>query len=255
MFNECKKIIFLLLTSFSVFANVLDLTENGILSSLDNKIISKNIKKSESASYDLYFSYNKILGEILVFESNSQYKHICYIPIFKKQNEFFVRNTFCLDKYINFDSEGWEINSYSSDHSVKLSDVNYSDIINIGEGGLFKLISRSNGEINNNKILFKNVLYKKNYNAFNVDYIFNLYDGEPDLRDNSLEVCSRVVKDKIYLYKKPSDNEKTKMYLIKDDKICFLDKDFINQQEWYFINYKGKKEINMWIKADSVDLN
>ena len=45
------------------------------------------------------------------------------------------------------------------------------------------------------------------------------------------------------------------MYLIKDDKICFLDKDFINQQEWYFINYKGKKEINMWIKADSVDLN
>ena len=172
MFNECKKIIFLLLTSFSVFANDLDLTENGILSSLDNKIISKNIKKSESASYDLYFSYNKILGEILVFESNSQYKHICYIPIFKKQNEFFVRNTFCLDKYINFDSEGWEVNSYSSDHSVKLSDVNYSDIINIGEGGLFKLISRSNGEINNNKILFKNVLYKKNYNAFNVDYIF-----------------------------------------------------------------------------------
>ena len=67
MFNECKKIIFLLLTSFSVFANDLDLTENGILSSLDNKIISKNIKKSESASYDLYFSYNKILGEILVF--------------------------------------------------------------------------------------------------------------------------------------------------------------------------------------------
>ena len=128
VFNECKKIIFLLLTSFSVFANDLDLTENGILSSLDNKIISKNIKKSESASYDLYFSYNKILGEILVFESNSQYKHICYIPIFKKQNEFFVRNTFCLDKYINFDSEGWEVNSYSSDHSVKLSDVNYSDI-------------------------------------------------------------------------------------------------------------------------------
>ena len=88
-----------------------------------------------------------------------------------------------------------------------------------------------------------------------MDYIFNLYDGEPDLRENSLEVCSRVVKDKIYLYKKQSDDEKTKMYLIKDDKICFLDKDFINQQEWYFITYKGKKEINMWIKADSVDLN
>ena len=45
----------------------------------------------------------------------------------------------------------------------------------MGEGGLFKLISRSNGEINNNKILFKNVLYQKDYNAFNVDYIFLTY--------------------------------------------------------------------------------
>ena len=80
-----------------------------------------------------------------------------------------------------------------------------------------------------------------------MDYIFNLYDGEPDPRENSLEICSRVVKDKIYLYKKPSDDEKTKMYLIKDDKICFLDKDFINQQEWYFINYKGKKERNQHV--------
>ena len=78
-----------------MFANDLDLTENGILSSLDNKIISKNIKKSESVSYDLYFSYNKILGEILVFESNSQYKHICYIPISKKNNEFFVGEHGC----------------------------------------------------------------------------------------------------------------------------------------------------------------
>ncbi len=25
--------------------------------------------------------------------------------------------------------------------------------------------------------------------------------------------------------------------------------------QWYFITYKEKKEINMWIKADSVDLN
>ena len=89
-----QKIIFLILTSFSVFANDLDLTENGILSSLDDKIISKNIKKSESASYDLYFSYNKILGEILVFESNSKYKNICYIPIFKSRMSFLLETLF-----------------------------------------------------------------------------------------------------------------------------------------------------------------
>ena len=46
------------------------------------------------------------------------------------------------------------------------------------------------------------------------------------------------------------------MYLIKNDYVLildeFLDKD---KSKWYLINYKGKKEINMCIKADSVDLN
>ena len=46
------------------------------------------------------------------------------------------------------------------------------------------------------------------------------------------------------------------MYLIKNDYVLildeFLDKD---KSKWYLINYKGKKELNMWIKADSVDLN
>ena len=46
------------------------------------------------------------------------------------------------------------------------------------------------------------------------------------------------------------------MYLIKGDRISILDEKIDEHGEkWYFINYKGKKEINMWIKADSVDLN
>ena len=65
---------------------------------------------------------------------------------------------------------------------------------------------------------------------------------------------SKISVDKAYLYKKIGDI--TNMYLIKNDYVLildeFLDKD---KSKWYLINYKGKKELNMWIKADSVDLN
>ncbi|AFI85966.1 hypothetical protein BBH51_06545 [Aggregatibacter actinomycetemcomitans] len=62
------------------------------------------------------------------------------------------------------------------------------------------------------------------------------------------------IKEKSYLYY--DLNKKSNMYLVKGDKVSILDeKTAPNGQSWYFINYKGKKEINMWIEADSVDLN
>ena len=45
------------------------------------------------------------------------------------------------------------------------------------------------------------------------------------------------------------------MYLIKGDQIKIIGESMNSNIQWYFITYKGKKEINMWIKADSVDLN
>ena len=62
------------------------------------------------------------------------------------------------------------------------------------------------------------------------------------------------IKEKSYL---DSDNlMKSNMYLIKGDKVKLL-KDKLDDKgiKWYLINYKGKKEINMWIKPDSIDLN
>ncbi len=58
---------------------------------------------------------------------------------------------------------------------------------------------------------------------------------------------------KTYLYKSP--NKPTKMYLIKGDKVTLLDEKTDNSgQKWYFINYKGKKDLNMWIKAEAIDI-
>ncbi len=76
---------------------------------------------------------------------------------------------------------------------------------------------------------------------------------EIGLCEKSLNV-TKIIKNKVYLY---NDNLKlSKMYLVKGDKVIIFNESIDdNGQKWYFINYKGKKEINMWIKADSVDLN
>lgn len=63
------------------------------------------------------------------------------------------------------------------------------------------------------------------------------------------------INQKSYLYSSIEDEYPSKMYLIKGDKVKILDESFTDSNKWYLINYKGKKEINMWIKADSVDLN
>ena len=66
----------------------------------------------------------------------------------------------------------------------------------------------------------------------------------------------KEIRIKTYLYNNPYDRDKTKLYLIKGDLVSILDEKIDEHGEkWYFINYKGKKEINMWIKADSLDLN
>ena len=87
----------------------------------------------------------------------------------------------------------------------------------------------------------------------------NMYNNIPDCEDKYLEYKLFIedlakVKYKSILYLSP--DEKTNMYLIKGDKVKVL-KDKLDDKgrKWYFINYKGKKEINMWIKADSVDLD
>ena len=87
--------------------------------------------------------------------------------------------------------------------------------------------------------------------------VYNLKDRNDFLlteyfSSSSLDELVFIIKNKSYLYK---NNQKTQMYLIKGDKVTLLDeKTDASGQKWYFINYKGKKELNMWIKAEAVDL-
>ena len=67
--------------------------------------------------------------------------------------------------------------------------------------------------------------------------------------------CKEIgfINKRSYLYTSP--NSISKMYLIKGEQVIINDVKSLKNEKWYLINYKGKKEINMWIKADSVDLN
>ena len=81
----------------------------------------------------------------------------------------------------------------------------------------------------------------------------NSNDGFCKMDTLSLPDEVSIKKDKALLYNQPNKN--SNKYLIKGDKVKICYHYIDNKDEWYLINYKGKKEINMWIKADSVDLN
>ena len=71
---------------------------------------------------------------------------------------------------------------------------------------------------------------------------------------NKVNECFYLVLRKSYLY--DLNRKKTSMYLIKGDRVKIIKTAFdADGTRWYFINYKGKKEINMWVKAEAIDLN
>mgnify|MGYP000746796247 CR=1 FL=1 len=81
-------------------------------------------------------------------------------------------------------------------------------------------------------------------------YIGDFYD---DMKNNTIPHIGEV-KSKSFLF--DENRNKSKMHLIKGDKVLILSSKIDeNNQEWYRIFYSGKKDIDMWIKADAVDLN
>ena len=61
----------------------------------------------------------------------------------------------------------------------------------------------------------------------------------------------RVVKiEKAFLYAKPEETAKTKMYLIRSDAVRLLQTDGTHQ--WYFVEFKGKKTVNGWVKTSDL---
>ncbi|MDW6001372.1 SH3 domain-containing protein [Vibrio mangrovi] len=67
-------------------------------------------------------------------------------------------------------------------------------------------------------------------------------------QDIVIKLSSEIKVDKQYLFKNKNEDSKTKMYLIKGDKVEVLKED----KDWLYVIYRGKKEIRAWIPLSSV---
>ena len=97
--------------------------------------------------------------------------------------------------------------------------------------------------------------YQKIMSLLKLENEYSLVSCLNNYLDANVSNKSGIVKYKAYLYRNPNSKDKTSLYLIKGDVISILNKKNDNGEMWFFVKYKGKKEINMWIKADAIDLN
>lgn len=185
-------------------------------------VISEKLKRVEQIEYST--EYDRYYGYTINFEDG---KKISYID----------------DDYINrlehkFGFKGYAFKKEKEKTLLVIEDLNGKLYFNTYDGKdpiFISYDSQSNGSISKKYSLCK---FK-------------------DLIESTIE-CREIgfIKIKTFLYSEPNSMSKTSMYLIKGDQVTLQkEKIDIDNNKWYFINYKGKKDINMWIKADAVYLN
>ncbi len=120
------------------------------------------------------------------------------------------------------------------------------------------------------KLKGKNIKYRSHLNKDKYIFLINYYKNKSmPLKIMGYQRCIfdeqiwiinecqplKFLKKKSFLYFEPDLIAQSKMYLIEGEQVVILKQKYENNQKWYFINYKGKKDINMWIKAEAVDFN
>ncbi|WP_072682644.1 SH3 domain-containing protein [Arcobacter sp. LA11] len=168
-----------------------------------------------------------------------------------------------------------KIFSYYRDKATWFLDI-YCDknkIYKCGEGILYPdniekediFISKVNNKVEfftfdakNEKIKLIEVKSQKNSFIDIIDYKkhgideFQLNINNKWINSNKVKIYFKKYKiiklEKQYLYNQPNKNSKTKMYLIKGDKVEILEE----KDDWLYILYKGKKDIKAWIPKSAV---
>ncbi|MBN6067231.1 hypothetical protein HYE54_00100 [Aggregatibacter actinomycetemcomitans] len=201
-----------------------------------------------------------------VFDNLKNYKILCEWQSYKKS---YGSNLIFAVKVPDGNNTCFEIKEYSLSNKKK---SNHPIYYLINETNSFNLVNVSKIDSSlgyfgvnelSNKLLNKGDRSKLLLNKGDVVKSEYSLEGKSVVRkgDVFLEIDNNYLDPyfdmrlKSYLYSKPDITYKSNMYLIKGDRIRVMDEYINNGVLWYFINYKGKKEINMWIKADSIDLN
>ncbi|TCP88528.1 hypothetical protein EDC44_1542 [Cricetibacter osteomyelitidis] len=203
---------------------------------------------TQNIIYNISVDKNKFSKEYRGIPSHGQ-KIISSFCIGKENNFFIIT----MLSYGNYDRiNPWFIQFIPDVFEVKgdASIINREDLANQFNNGLDPYFdNRIVDEPNINKI------YPYYSEAKILDRAYEIKMCHKDnINENALmQSTKQILRGKTYLY--DTNLIITNMYLVKGDKINILNEKIDdNNQKWYFINYKGKKNINMWIKAEDVDL-
>ncbi|MCP4969833.1 MAG: hypothetical protein GY932_04435 [Arcobacter sp.] len=91
-------------------------------------------------------------------------------------------------------------------------------------------------------------VYKLKEKLLLSDLTYNKSFIHSEIFDYLEEVIILIQSKRQYLFNNPNKNSKTKMYLIKGDKVEILEE----KDDWLYILYKGKKDIKAWIPKNAV---
>ncbi|QDF28503.1 SH3 domain-containing protein [Halarcobacter anaerophilus] len=192
----------------------------------DNHLYCENLKNKNlnllldniESKIEIINSNNLYAIEIARGQVNTSYSlYRLDINKFNDLNIDIVNPIFQKNKIFSYERSGpqWYLDIYC---------ITPTSITQCGKGKLSQI---------NNTDMFETEIYNKTiYYTFNAKMIDNIFTIESQ---------------KQRLYSKP--NVKTKMYLIKGDKVEILEK----KDDWYYILYHGKKDIKAWIPKSAVE--
>lgn len=171
----------------------------------------------------------------------------CYYPIYKFKNDYFIKNVYCKKLSINMNTKERDFLLTKSNCNVNLKMYKEDNLFELCKDDEIENIS-----LNKSKQTFINIgNLKCGLEYDNSDKMFTNFNFLKCNYINKKE-STLTFSQKTQLYKTPSEETITKMYLIAGDKADLLEEKIGEKGvKWYNILYHGKKDINAWIKADS----
>lgn len=249
------KIQSLILILFCSSANAVELynINNDGLYSLDGRLLSKEISNKPSTysysitnqSTDAFTLHRDVFLNSSTEQCSALFKK-------NKHGEYQSSYIICYDEIISIkEHKKTPAIKVISLNNLKIS--NYTDNLiasgnyilqnkNLVDGELFYNISQSSSPSRNNQ---NNI----SCNYYNRDY----HSGVPTENIRCYE--SAIIREKTYLHEKPEADKKTNKYLIPGDIVIPLDEKVDNHgKKWVYILYQGKKNIQMWVSSESLNI-
>jgi len=250
MFNKIKKIVLVILIPIFSLSQELDLEINdlGIFSNSEKKIISNKNFNNNATTYTYTILMDKNHRLSLVREAFNVYKTQCYMPLTKENNNYYAEYVNCITINIKNGINPEWITTVKKFKKDKIKNLNIEDCFTNNSN--IKTIQSINDK---NHLLFRNVpryrdsevVYETHiYDIDNIENNFVFISLFPNIKSY---ISKPILTKKQPLYKVPPI--KTKMYLIKGDKVEILEE----KDDWLYILYRGKKDIKAWIPKSSVE--